>query len=385
MTRTIDLNEARRMRQGGPGGPRSTPGLRIIEPIAWQGQALPERRWIVDGVVPALAVTMVSGDGGLGKSLLAMQLSTACATGQNWLGLPTMPCRVLAVHCEDTDEELQIRQHHINQHYGINFGDLENLRLISRVGEDNVLLETDKFGKSTGRPTAFYDQILRCAKDFGAQLVILDSLHDLFGGNENIRSEARHFIGQLRRIALETDGGVVLLSHPSAAGLSSGSGTSGSTAWNAAVRSRLYLTRPKDDEDADPDARTLKGMKSNYGRTGDEIALTWDDGVFVRADQRGRGGFVDRLERRCAETAFLEALAAVLNMGMRPSYKTAARDQYAPKALSRRPEAAGFRLPELERAMHALMAAGRVKIRTERDAYRRVREFIAPVDWNGGE
>ncbi|CAO3425775.1 AAA family ATPase [Azospirillum argentinense] len=359
MTSTLDINDARRMRQGGPSGPRGTPPLKVIDPIRRQGQELPERRWIVEGVVPAQAVTMVSGDGGLGKSLLAMQLSTACATGKEWLGLPTAACRVLGVHCEDTNEELHIRQHYINQHYGVEFGDLEHLRLISRVGEDNVLLETDKFGKSTGRTTAFYDQILTCAKDFGAQLVILDSLHDLFGGNENIRSEARHFVGQLRRVALETDGAVVLLSHPSASGLSSGTGTSGSTAWNAAVRSRLYLTRPPTDEDADPDARVLRGMKNNYGKVGDEIALRWEDGVFVRTD-RPKGGTVERIEKRAVEAVFLECMAAVATQG-RPATDAYNSPRYAPKLFASMPEGQGYRRKEFERAMAALFSAGRIK------------------------
>lgn len=352
MNGVVPIDRAR----GGGGRPNGPPPLRCIDPVRWQGQPLPVRRWIVEGFIPMRSVTMISGDGGLGKSLLAMQLSTACATGKQWLGLETTPCKTLAIHCEDTDEELQIRQHQVNKHYDVDFGDLENLSIASRVGDDNVLLETDKFGRSTGKPTLLFNQILSRAHEFGAQLVILDSLHDLFSGNENVRSEARAFIGQLRRIALEIDGAVVLLSHPSAAGLSSGNGTSGSTAWNAAVRSRLYLTR---GDPEDRDARVLRGMKSNYANIPDEIPLRWDEGVFIRTDRR-RGDFVDAIERDVSEAAFLVALDAI-NAQLRPVSESPRAANYAPKLLSAMPQAAGHTLKQLEKSMMKLLSLGVVE------------------------
>ncbi len=55
--------------------------LEIIAPAALQGLAIPERRWIWPEWIPVGAVTALYGDGGTGKSLLAQQLMTACATG----------------------------------------------------------------------------------------------------------------------------------------------------------------------------------------------------------------------------------------------------------------------------------------------------------------
>jgi RecA-family ATPase len=76
-----------------------------------------------------------------------------------------------------------------------------------------------------------------------------------------------------------------MLSHPSLTGLNSGSGTSGSTAWNNSVRSRLYLTREIDSQgfEADPDKRVLTTKKANYGRVGGEITVRWHNGVFEAA------------------------------------------------------------------------------------------------------
>jgi hypothetical protein len=75
----------------------------------------------------------------------------------------------------------------------------------------------------------------------------------------------------LRDLAISANAGLLLTSHPSLTGISTGSGLSGSTAWNASVRSRLYFKRAKTekDEEPDPDLRVLEVMKSNYGPVGE--------------------------------------------------------------------------------------------------------------------
>ncbi len=310
------------------GGERSEP-LQFIDPCAWHGKAVPPRRWIVDSLLPVGQVTMLNGDGGLGKSTLAMQLMAAAAVGRQWLGFNVMSCRSLGVFCEDAADELHARMADIVDHLDVGFLDLKPMTLSSRVGLDNVLVATDRYGKNP-KATALYHDIRRQAVGFGAQLVILDSLHDLFGGNENSRVEARHFIGLLRRLAMDIDGAVLLCAHPSVAGMQNGSGSSGNTAWNNAVRSRLYLTRPPvtaEDDDADLDARQLKTMKANYGRAGGKIALRWSRGVFVREGYAGTvDGQVARIEM---DGRMLAALRAMIENGSMVAADPAARTGFA--------------------------------------------------------
>jgi hypothetical protein len=56
---------------------------------------------------------------------------------------------------------------------------------------------------------------------------------------------------------------VTILSHPSLAGITSGSGISGSTAWHGAFRFRQYLKGVKaaDGEQPDNDLRELEFKK----------------------------------------------------------------------------------------------------------------------------
>ena len=108
----------------------------IVGPITWQGQAIPRREWIVPAFIPKGDVTLLSGNGGIGKSLAVMMLLTAAATGKTWFGQTVMPCKAFGLFCEDSGAELARRQDAINRHFGIEFGDLESLQWDVGHGHD---------------------------------------------------------------------------------------------------------------------------------------------------------------------------------------------------------------------------------------------------------
>ncbi len=337
------------------------PELRAIDPLEWAGGSAPERRWMVADLVPLGNVTMLGGDGGVGKSLLAMQLLAAAASGKGWLGRETMRCKALGIFAEDDHDELRRRQERINDHLDIGMADLGDLALVSRAGADSVMMDfgRDYEARDRGEPCEFFQRARDLALKHGAQIVVLDALHDFFGGNENSRPQARQFVNMLRGLAIDIDGAVVLCAHPSLTGLSSGTGLSGSTAWNNAVRSRLYLTRPDEDEgEPDRDARVLKVMKSNYSRTGDEIRLRWQDGVFVREDEPT--GVFGTMKRRGAERVFLELLDKVTSEGRQLSEGRTSTN-YAPRVFARRRDREGFKRADFERAMERLFQEGRIR------------------------
>ena len=60
-----------------------------------------------------------------------------------------------------------------------------------------------------------------------------------FPGNEIDRRQTRQFVTLLRRLAIDANAAVVLISHPSLTGIASGSGLSGNTAWHNSTRARL--------------------------------------------------------------------------------------------------------------------------------------------------
>lgn len=302
--------------------------LDIIAPPKWQGIIAPPYDWMVDGCFLRGTVAMLSGDGGLGKSLLIQQLCTAAATGKAWLGLATKQCKSLAVFCEDDEDELHRRQEKINAHYGIDHGDIEGAQYMSRVGQESMLAAFRDKGEKMEQ-TAFFDQVQTAAKDFGAQIVVFDTVADVFSGDEIRRTQVRRFVTLLRRLALSIQGVVILTAHPSLQGMSTGTGLSGSTAWNNSVRSRLYLTASK-DADADQEARNerwLKTMKNNQGAYGDKIQLRWSDGVFVRTDTEGPN-FLEKID---LDRRLLDALRDLVKSGTRVAADRSAKNSFAAK------------------------------------------------------
>jgi RecA-family ATPase len=213
------------------------------------------------------------------------------------------------------------------------------------------------------QPTKLFARVREAACDIRPKLIVLDNSADVFGGNENDRAQVRQFIGLLRGMAIASGAGVLLTSHPSLAGISSGTGLSGSTAWNASVRSRLYFKRAvtEKDEEPDPDLRVLEVMKSNYGPIGETINLRWKNGLFVPA------GGVSNLERLAAEQAtdllFMDLLARFSRQGRNVSDKLNASN-YAPAIFAGQPEAKTAHVSKsaLAAAMDRLFAADKIHV-----------------------
>lgn len=347
----------------------------VIDIGDWDGQPIPARQWIVDDMIPYHVVTMLTGDGGLGKSTLALQLAVSSVAEKPWLGRTVKSVNVLVVACEDDADELHRRCYSVLDSLGLSFGDLAgHLRIISAVGYDNVLVEYEDFN-SRGKRTKFCEFVQQEAQKFGAQLIILDSLHDFFAGNENLRPQARQFINHLRDIAVVSNGAVLLLAHPSVAGIASGDGRAGSTAWHNTVRSRLYLVDEKKDDRDDSDLK-LKNNKANYGPRGLAIPLVYKDGVFIATDTTRKADPVYR--KAAADTVFLDCLRERLSQGRPVSQKPKASN-YAPREFVKMRKPGGWDMQDLAAAMERLFADKRIKVESYRDASRNLSQGIVDV------
>ena len=323
-----------------------------------KGAPVPELGWTVNGWVPTEEVTLIQGDGGLGKSTIVQQLQTSCATGLPWLGQLVEPCSSVGFYTEDRQRHLEIRQAAINRAYGTDHDLTTAMALFPRRGEDNELVVFDRAGKPTITP--FYRQIRAAAHDYHAGLVVLDVAVDLFGGDEIKRRQVRAFIRSLNNLGDEISGSVVLTGHVSSAGLQSDGGHSGSTDWSNGVRSRLYLNRPKDTKDdapVDAGSRALSRKKSNFASIGDVIDLQWRDGVFLPTASASNPF------RRSADEVFLTLLDAVTREGQKVSAKPRAGNN-APGFFTKRPasEREGYQRNDFDRAMQNLLKSGKIKI-----------------------
>lgn len=354
-------------RQGGtivPGKPERE--SRFYSAASLKGKSVPPREWIVDGLVPDRNVTLFGGDGGTGKSLLALQLAVAVTAGCGWLGKGTSTGRAIFLSAEDDDDELHRRLDDILRATGRSYDDVEGLTLRSLAGEDALLAIE---GQLSLMETELFRELNALAVDENPALIVIDTLADVYPANENDRAKVRQFIGILRGLALKRRCAVILLAHPSLTGMASGTGASGSTAWNNSVRSRLYLSRiVQDGYEPDPDTRVLTTKKLNSGRIGGEIGMTWRAGVF-HADAEPAG--LDKLAQGAkAERVFLKLLAELTSQGRRVN--ASGGKTYAPNVFALHHDAEGCTKRGFAAAMERLLSTGKVIVSHSGPASRRV-------------
>ncbi len=184
----------------------------------------------------------------------------------------------------------------------------------SYAGAD-VTLATPIYG--TLQPTAMMAELRAQVTDYGAELVIIDNSARVYGGNENDRHSVTTFVAWLQ--AACAPAAVLLLSHPAKA---MGSEYSGSTAWEGAVRARLYMSdrdpsdtrenKNDEDEDApiDPTVRFVSRRKSNYSALDVRRFELSGDGVLTpnAVDPREQEGISDAEKTRIVREA-VKALA----------------------------------------------------------------------------
>jgi len=323
----------------------------------------PSRRWLVEGWLPAGQVTLVAGDGGIGKTTIALQLAASVATGTEWLGLTVAKRgRVAVLSAEDDIDELHWRFAQIARSIpGSHDETLEQLNdvlLIDASGDLDPTLAN--FDEKNGLKLT--DTLARLKEFLASEqidVLILDSAADVFSEEIN-RYAVRSFMRLIRGLA-DT---VILLGHPSVSGMKDGRGYSGSTHWNNAVRSRLRFEVAKDPEGGapDPDLRILELAKANRARGKQIMSLRWTEAGFMRDDEAASG--VDALSRRLkAEDTFLKLVKLFNEQGRHVNPSTSRTG--APVLFAKHPDNKGFTKSEFEHAMETLLGAGKIQVVTE--------------------
>ncbi|MGX0975310.1 RecA-family ATPase [Roseovarius sp. MBR-51] len=338
--------------------PKSGDGLPWFSGASLAGLDVPERFWLVKDLIPACDITLLGGDGGTGKSLLALHLACAVALRRPWLGRDVSGGVAMYLSAEDDVSELHRRLDAITRSERESLAALSDLSVVSLAGSGAVLAVPQPRGNLLSPTSRFADLEARVAQDEPA-LVVLDTLSDLWSGDENNRAQARQFVSMLRSIAIRYRCAVVLLAHPSLTGMANGSGLSGSTAWSNSVRSRLTLERiAQDGYEADPDRRKLVVRKANYASRGAEITMRWQDGVF--AVEGGEDALDHRAAGSRAQRVFLDLLRLHSEQGRKVS--AVRGPSFAPKVFEAHPNAEGVTSRAFSVAMENLLRLGKVEV-----------------------
>jgi archaellum biogenesis ATPase FlaH len=307
--------------------------------------------WTVPGWIPHAQVSLVYGDGGAGKTTLLQMLAIAASRGEKWLGMDVSKRRVLFVTGEDEKKALVSQARAIAKW----MGKPETLHMISLAEDKHEVHPFIVVGDKTGisQPTAMFWRIVKFVKDNSIDMLILDPVASIFAGNQNDPLAVYSFVNLLRRyIAFECNCTVIIAAHPSQDGMKTGKGTSGTVAWNNAVRARLYLR--KGDDKADKTFRVLELPKANRGDDGLEINLRWTTGFFVHGAQP------DAATERDASEAFMTILGKIVASGRSVSPNRSV--SFAPSVFARHPDAGGLTKMDFETAMERLMEAGQIEV-----------------------
>jgi RecA-family ATPase len=322
----------------------------------WEGVPIEPRRWIAHNRIPVGEPGIMSGDGGTGKTKLALQLAAAIPAGLgDWVGgVVEAEGPVIVFSAEEKLKEMHRRTLDIIEHRGLSFSDLAGgLHFICDT-ENPVLGTVDRNG--IVQPTT---SLLRLEKTVAAirpALVIVENAADVYSGNESDRPNVTRFMrGLLGRLTGACESTVMLIQHPSVSGLTDGTGRSGSTGWNNSGRWRLNFTKIKDSDDL----RQLEITKNNYGPTGETIPLRWERGVFVPENAAAPSPYRAAAESQVDEL-FLQLLDKFGAQGR--DVRSTTGSGYAPAEFESDPDAktAGVKARALKAAMARLFDAGKI-------------------------
>ncbi|MBT2133960.1 AAA family ATPase [Croceibacterium sp. LX-88] len=330
--------------------------LPVIDMSGWNEEP-PPRLSAWGDWLPFHQTTMLTGQGGVGKSLFEQALFTHIALGLPFLGMKTVQMNTLYITCEDDESELWRRQKAICAAIGVPISAVVGkLFLVSLAGvQDTALLASDEHG--TLNPTSRWQQLRSTCTTHRIRIYGFDNATDALDADHNDLHEVASFMNLLTGLAIEMDGVSMIIHHPNKAG----DDWLGSVAWHTKVRSRLII---KADEDRDADARMIENPKANYGPSGGKIHFRWHHGTFVRDEDLPSdyaADLADSIRVTGENAAFLACLQERVAQGDGRAVGPSPGPNYAPAQFEGMAAAKGFKKAVLKRAMDRLFAIGAIE------------------------
>jgi RecA-family ATPase len=219
--------------------------------------AFPPPAYLINGFVVADEVNLLYGNGGTGKSTLALHMAVAVASGTPFFGRPTKKMGVVMVIAEDSAGAVTQRLQATCNALNVDQASLP-LDICCLPGWDLSIAKIDDDGEVTPGP---FLAKLEEALALGPAFLIIDTVTDIAQLDENIRAPVNTLCKKvLGRLCRKYGATILATAHPSKSAMADNSQYAGSTAWNNAVRNRLSLTLGKS-----PNVRVLRVEKSNYG------------------------------------------------------------------------------------------------------------------------
>jgi hypothetical protein len=278
------------------------------------------KQWIVDQWLPEKGVINYSGHGESGKTYTALDLAMCCLMGRPWLGLETKELNsVFFLTAEQNYNDTNERIERLAQKHG--FGDGNGIG--PRPAFTDWRYKNGKrfnyWSTRTTRPIQFwmetrdgdfiptdhFFEMVDILEETKTDLWIIDSILHYFWDQVADKGKVLFALSDLGRVADRLGCTILFLSHPTLTGLTATSGPvrgmGGAMEWHNQVDARLIL----ENDEEDPDRRTLIHGKSRYGRRQEDIALKWNGagfGPLTKADKPDGFDLAQRIVKDCNQS-----------------------------------------------------------------------------------
>lgn len=330
--------------------------LKRLDLLACSSLQAPRREWSMEGWRPLAKTVLITGDGGVGKSLAEQQANTCMAAGIPFLGIPVRQMNAAYISWEDDLDELWARQEAICRVLGVPMSSLQGkLHLISMTEEEQpFMLKVDGDGKLI--VTDLARRILQDFEHNGIRYGSFDNASQILSIDHNKIEHVAPCAHWLNALAYRLGGGVGLIHHPNKAG----DDWLGSVAYTNQFRSRIWIGRPENGFDLD--ARIMKNPKANYSKSGAEISFHWVDWAFVLDSELGEETRA-KLEETARATADNAAFLACLEARNKQERHVSATPSpnYAPTQFMDMPQANNIGKERLKAAMDRLFLIGQIR------------------------
>ena len=281
---------------------RSAKPLELTDGIPahyWQG-------WLIQDWLPRNCVAMLTGDGGVGKSRLALQLAWALSSSGQWLGEagqipatgadygngfePLEPSTIVYATWEDSPDQIRGRLYWLEQ--AGKDGNGENFKIADMRAKGHLWAANERNAVPGLTPAG--TALRLAAEQHQARMLVVDTLGVANGASEIDRAQVGAFFADWAAWADEHDCAVLLIAHPPK---TAGVTYSGSTGILGGVRAMWTLETvksscqkgcypPKSCSCEPAYAYRLVNAKQNYGVSTGSVWLTNQRGVWLESARR---------------------------------------------------------------------------------------------------
>lgn len=356
-------------------------------PLRWRNVASeavkpppPPRDWVWGDRIAAGTLTILTGEGSIGKSWLALEIGAHIAASADFAGRPCKGGGVLGVFSEDDAHEIIRRSRKNASRLNLPESRCAGFDWLCSDDGDLTIATFDR--DANANPTEAFKAIRARALNERPRLIIVDNVSTVMLGNENDGQQVAAFCRMLNQLARDTGAAVLLLMHPAKA---EGSVYAGSKNWRSHCRTMWFMRAPVEGEPGygDPSRRILECVKNNLGPEGERIWFTRDHGVFVPDPVASTGVSQNPVYRAYQhQHAVLCGLADLKQQGGYASPVRQAGERYYARALRETVPVVtlGMGEADIRKAVAALRASGHVREETVQTSHRNTARAFVPTE-----